>query len=346
MAKATKLGAELSVMDAEVKSDTLSHLKINQDQRDYATAHGLNLNAPAERRWEAAVEHQDAAKKHFAALGLVMLSLKADLPHGEFQREVEARGFEVRQTQRAMGYAQFVFSRPKVEQGELLKLSQTKVCTLAAADPEVIELVMQEGIEDMDASSVREFRQKIAELKAKNTDLWVQMDAVEAERDGALKRLNKRHQHEDDVGVPVVMADIRAEAAALVKKAELALESFHPLGGELMGYVAHAEAGAWVQPTGRMVIAGLMALRVLLDGHIADYVTALGVSGIDFGGKPDALSFLQGDEVDAISHEWADLTALHSLEEALRKHERNQARPRGKGRPPKAPEAPKAKSRA
>lgn len=344
MNKTMKPGTSLSVVDAQVKNDTLSHLKINQEQRDYATAHGLDLNGPAEQRWEAAVNHQDAVQKHFAALGLVMLSLKTDLPHGEFQREVEARGFEARQTQRAMGYAQFVFSRPKVEQGELLKLSHTKVCALAAADPEVIELVMQDGIEEIDAYSVRGFRQKMADLRAQITDLSVQRDTAQGERDSLAQQLQRRSTDNGDSVVPMVVADLRAEMAALVKKAELAITSLYPVGVEVMGLRGTVEANEWAEPTLRLGLSGLLAVRELVDGTIKSFGEAMGEHIRRLQSGPDVLAFLDESEIKSVAEEWEKLTAVHQHEAALRAYERENARPRAKGRPKSAPVAPGAKS--
>lgn len=187
--------------------------------------------------------------------------------------------------------------------------------------------------------------ERVEGVMADHTDVESRLDTVTAERDGALKRLNKRNQRdEDEGGVPLVMADLRSEIAALVKKAELAIDSFTPLGVELMGYRGHEEAGVWVEPTGRLAIAGLMALRLLADGAVKRYAEALDLDYAAFEGKPEALAFLAPEEILAVAQEWPALTAVHGHEAALRQHEREQARPKGKGRPAKAPEAPKAKA--
>ena len=109
-----------------------------------------------------------------------------------------------------------------------------------------------------------------------------------------------------------------------------------------MGYRGHNEAGEWVDPTGRLALAGLVALRVQTDGAIQRYAEALDLSAKDFTSKPSALANLLPEEILTIAREWPELTATHSHEEALRKYERDQAKPKGKGRPAKAPEAPKA----
>lgn len=332
---------------AIVKSSNVATFELNETTLALAARFGLNLADAKDARVDRAAQNMNRSLHCMIAAGLDLASLQADCEHGEFLALIEERGFEKTGAYRAINYTQFLLSRSEEERERLLNMPKSKVLALASADSAVIDDLLAEGEDgDLDALSVRELRQRIRDLQANNTDLSVQVDTAEAERDSAVKRLNKRNLREDDAGVPVVMADIRAEIAALVKKAELAIDSFTPLGTELMGYRGHAEAGVWVDPTGRMALAGLLAVRVVTDGAIKRYVEAMGLSYSDFEGKPDALSYLQPDEVLAVAREWPELTALHGHEAALRQHERDQAKPKGKGRPANAPEAPKAKPRA
>ncbi|MES2942509.1 MAG: hypothetical protein V4772_06535, partial [Pseudomonadota bacterium] len=193
---------------------------------------------------------------------------------------------------------------------------------------------------DLADLSVRELRNRINELQAKNANLSVEKETVEAERDGALKKLNRRNRDAEEQHVPVVLADIRLEMAALVKKAELAIQSLYPIGVEVVGFAGHEQAGTWVHPTLRLGMSGLVALRMQLDGLIKSYAQAMGENAKDLKSPPDALAFLDDSEIIGLAEDWAGLTALHSHEKALREHEREAAKPRGKGRPSKAPEAP------
>lgn len=332
--------------NAVAESSNVATFELNEITLALAARFGLNLADAKDARVDRAAQNMNRSMHCMIAAGLDLASLQADCEHGEFIALIEERGFEKTGAYRAINYTQFLLSRSADERERLLTMPKSKVLALASADAAVIDDLLAEGEDgDLDALSVRELRQRIRDLQANNTDLSTQVDTAEAERDSAVKRLNKRNQREDDAGVPVVMADIRAEIAALVKKAELALDSFAPLGTELMGYRGHAEAGVWVDPTGHLALAGLVAVRVIADGAIARYVEALGLNYSDFASKPDALAFLQPDEILAVAQEWPELAALHGHEEALRKYERDQAKPKGKGRPANAPEAPKTKGR-
>lgn len=300
---------------------------------------GIVVGGPAADRVTRAVVSYNMAARLAVESGYLLLSVKGELAHGAFVDAIADTGLSSQRASELMRMAKFTTSLPEAQRADMLSMPKSKVLLLASADPSVIEdLLNDDEAGDLDALSVRELRQRIRSLEANNTDLSVQIDATEAERDGALKRLNKRNQRdEDEGGVPLVMADIRSEIAALVKKAELAIDSFTPLGVELVGYRGHDEAGVWVEPTGRLAIAGLLALRLLADGAIKRYAEALGLDYTAFDSRPEALSFLAPAEILAVAQEWPTLTALHGHEAALRQHEREQAKPRSKGRPAAAP---------
>lgn len=297
--------------------------------------------SPADRVTRAIGAYNMGARLYVEA-GYLLLSVKSELPHGQFEEAVEAVGLTRYRAAELMRSARFVTRLPETQRAEMLNLPKSKVLMLASADPSVIEdLLEDEETGDLDNLSVRDLRRRIKELEANNTDLSVQVDTAEAERDGALKKLKRRQRDEEDNdGVPVVVADIRLEIAALLKKAELAVTSLHPVTVEAYSLRGNEQSHDWSDPTLRLALSGLLALRELVDGGLKGLADALGDKAKRLANHPEALSFLDEFEVKAVAAEYANLTALHSHEEALRKHERDQARPKGKGRPAKAPEAP------
>ncbi|QDL55917.1 hypothetical protein [Rhodoferax aquaticus] len=185
-------------------------------------------------------------------------------------------------------------------------------------------------------------KQEVEDLAAHNTDLGTQRDKAQNDLKAMEKKVRRAARDEEDMVVPLVVADVRAELAALIKKAELAVTSLHPIGVEVVGLVSHADAAEWVEPTLRLGLSGLLAVRELVDGSIKSFAEAMGDSAKRLRSQPDTLSFLDASEIKSVAEEWARLTAVHQHEAALREHERAQAKPRGKGRPAKAPDAPKA----
>lgn len=330
----------------ETNPRTVRAFEFSPADAEAAQQMGIVVGGPAADRMTRAVVSYNMAARLAVESGYLLLSVKGELEHGEFAAALEETGLSSQRASELMRMAKFATSLPDAQRADMLSMPKSKVLMLASADPAVIEdLLNDDEAGDLDALSVRELRQRIRDLQADKTDLTVQVDTAEAERDGALKKLKKRSQRdEEDQGVPLVIADIRAEAAALIKKAELAIGSMQPLGVELMGFRGHAEAGTWVDASARLAVAGLVSLRVVIDGAIKQYAESLGLNDNEFVYESDPLSFLTPEEIVTVAGQWPELTALHSHEEALRKHERDQAKPKGKGRPTKAPEAPKGKA--
>lgn len=273
--------------------------------------------------------------------GYLLLSVKDELPHGEFEAGIDAMGLQPQRARELMRSAKFITSLPEARRSEFLTLPKSKVLALASADPAVIEQMLEDGdVSDLDDMSVRGLRLRIRELEAGTTDLAVQRDRAEADLKASEKKLKRSLRDEEDAYVPTVVADMRAELAALIKKAELAVTSLHPVGVEIVNLRGHDEASEWVEPSLRLGLSGLLAVRELIDGSIKSFTEAMGESAQRLQSQPDVLAFLDATEVKTVAEDWARLTATHQHEAALREHERTQAKPRGKGRPAKAPEAP------
>ncbi|MES1977530.1 MAG: hypothetical protein V4451_05805 [Pseudomonadota bacterium] len=326
------------------KVSNVAKFEVTEAALTLAARFGLNLSDAKDIRVDRAAQNMNRSLHCMVAAGLDLASLQADCEHGEFLTLIEERGFEQSGAYRAISYTNFLLSRSEDERERLLEMPKSKVLALASADSAVIDDLLAEGEDgDLATLSVRELRNRIKELEANNTDLSVQVGKTEAERDGALKKLKRRQRDEEDgEGVPVVVADIRLEIAALVKKAELSVQSMHPVAVEAYNLRGDEKAHDWADPTLRFALAGLVALREQIDGGIKGLTDALGDKAKRLAGQPDALAFLDESEIKAVAGEWATLTATHTHEEALRKHERDQAKPKGRGRPAAAPEAPKA----
>ena len=332
------------IVEANVRNSDISPFPFTEQEKALAERLGIEINSSIDARLNFAVGKTNQALRLVVEAGLIFLSVKAELKHGEFLPALEALGVNPKRAHESMVFARAAAALPEDKREALMLVPKSKALVLAGADYEVLEQMLEDGdVSDLDALSVRELRHRIRALEAHNTDLSVQVGTAEAERDGAIKKLNKRNQRDDDEGVPVVVADLRAELAALVKKAELAITSLYPLGVDIVGLSSNSQAHEWVEPTLRLGLSGLLALRELIDGSIKSFSEAMGEQVRRLQSGPDALAFLDDAEIKAVAEEWMRLTATHQHEAALREYERGQAKPKGKGRPAKAPEAPKAK---
>jgi hypothetical protein len=336
---AKKQSTEVAAANRQTSGD------LNFTEKDASAAQELGImvgGAVGDRITRAVVSYNMAARLAVEA-GYLLLSVKAEVEHGQFEEGVASMGLAPQRARELMRMAKFTTSLPDSQRAEMLALPKSKVLALASADPEVIEQMLEDGdVSDLDDMSVRGLRQRIRELEATTTDWAVQRDKADADLKAMEKKQRRAERDAEDQVVPLVVADARAELAALIKKAELAITSLHPVGVEIVGLVAHNEAAEWVKPSLRLGLSGLLAVRELVDGSIKSFVEAMGEDIDRVAQKPDVLAFLDASEIKGVAEDWARLTAVHQHEAALREHERAQARPKGKGRPSKAPEAPKA----
>jgi len=322
---------------------TSAHLDFTESDASAAQSLGIVISGSAQDRITRAVLAYNQAARMAVEAGYLLLSVKAEVGHGQFEGGVEELGLTRYRAAELMRQAKFITTLPEAQRAEMLALPKSKVLALASADPEVIEQLLEDGdVSDLDDLSVRGLRQRIRELEAGVTDIAVQRDKAEADLKALEKKQRRAERDAEDQVVPLVVADARAELAALIKKAELAITSLHPVGVEIVGLVAHNEAAEWVKPSLRLGLSGLLAVRELVDGSIKSFVEAMGEDLDRVAQQPDVLAFLDASEIKGVAEDWARLTAVHQHEAALREHERAQARPKGKGRPAKAPEAPKA----
>ncbi|MCU7371591.1 hypothetical protein PEC18_12210 [Paucibacter sp. O1-1] len=294
----------------------------------------IDLSGSVDQRADRAADHMNMSQRHMLASGLLLGSIKADCAHGEFLALIEERGFEQRSAQRAMQYAQFILSRSESDRELLMGLPKSKVIALAGADGAVIEQLLADGGEHIESLSVRGLMERVRELEAEAVDRNVQLEAAEAELEAAEKKLKKSPTERADK-VPVVVAELRAEIAAQAKTAELSIGAFHTIGMDTVGLGA-AGAHDWADGTLRLAVAALQALRLQLDGLLAQYLREL-----PDGAEPTLLSSLTPLEAAEAAERFKTLLGVHDYEKRLRAWEREQEKPRGKGRPSTKPEAPK-----
>ena len=325
----------------EVNGRTSAHLEFTMQDALVAEELGIVLGGSAPDRLTRAVMTYNQAARLTVEAGYLLLSVRADVDHGKFLIALDELGLPRRRAAELMQAAKFISTVPEAQRAELLTLPKSKVLILASADPAVIEQMLEDGdVSDLDDMSVRGLRLRIRELQAGTTNLAVERDTALADLKASEKKLKRSQRDEEDAYIPAIVADMRAEMAALIKKAELAVTSLHPVGVEIVNLRGHDEASEWVEPSLRLGLSGLLAVRELIDGSIKSFTEAMGESAKRLQSQPDVLAFLDSSEVKTIAEEWAHLTAVHQHEAALREHERTQAKPRSKGRPAKAPEAP------
>lgn len=294
----------------------------------------LDLQASADVRTDRAMHSYNMATRHMVEAGLLLASVRAEVGAAAFADVLAERGMAKPRAYELMRGAALVARLDQADRERVMALHKTKVALLASATPATIEAALDDDEINIDLLGVRALRQRLAELEAGHVDLQVQRDTAEAEAEGLRKRLKRGLPDRADA-VPVVVADLRAEILALARKATLAIDSYTPLAAELLGLHGGA-AGRWADGTLRLAFAQLQALQVQLQGQISAFRGAFA----DGDTRPAATSHLTQQEMREAAEQFEVLAQTHTYEARLREWQREQARPRGKGRPSARPVPP------
>lgn len=335
----SKSTSKQAIVATEANLQTSANLDYTDQDQIAAQSLGLVIaGTPEDQIGRAAMSLNMAARLAVEA-GYNLLAAKAALQHGEFTAKLEELGFSPYRAAEAMRRAKFVTSQPEERRSELLHMQPSKLLLLADASAEAVEVLLEDGETNPNDLSVRALREKIRALEKTVADAKVDRATIEAENEGLRKKLAQESGRSSTGDVPTAVADIRAEVAALIKKSELSIaDIYQQMAGmdPLLGVEGVAE---WVKPTAQLCMAGLVALRVQLDGAINQVAEHYGLTKLA-DTPPDVLAELGGDEVAQVAQQWASLVQQHRHEAALREFEREQAKPRGRGAPRKAPKAP------
>jgi len=304
-------------------------------QRELAEWLRIDVSASADVRTERAIHAYNLATRHMVESGLLLASVRAEVSPEAFAALLEERGMAKQRASELMRGAAFVARMPAADRERVMALHQSKVTLLASASPAAVEAALADDEFDIDLIGVRSLRQRIRDLEANLVDTQVQRDSAEAEAKGLAKRLAKLPGEREDA-VPMVVADLRAEIMAQGKKASLAADAFKALGVDVMGLIGTEGGHGWADATLRLAVAQLVHVRLQIDGIVKSYLDQL--PGKD--PTPSERSYLTQQEVLETAKAYEALTQTHTYEAALREWERQQQRPRGKGRPTAKPVAP------
>ena len=206
-----------------------------------------------EKRWEMAITEINESLRSFVRFGAVLVSLKSDLPHGEFLAGLKERHIPQQRASEAMRVANFLLdlearagkwvqskdephhSNPRKLLKSLLSgLSQAKLIELARVDPEVlIEAHEQQEFDltDVDCMSVRMLQEEVLSLRRKRerlTDHIVRQD----EELGELRYAQGAAVAGSELPASVTRA--RSESAALADRALAEISALHQQGIQLL----------------------------------------------------------------------------------------------------------------
>jgi hypothetical protein len=288
--------------------DSAVGFEITPSAERYAGAININLTATVAQRWNAVVTSRESEQGYFAAQGLLLLSLKQEMPKGEFLSKLKSLEYEERQAQRAMSYARFVFSRSDKEQAELLKLPHTKVCALAASDPAVVDELLQEdgsvGVHGLSEISGRALLSRIKELEKANNDLQGKLGVKQAKKDVDARL------HAVTPDIPYQITDIRRETAALTEQARLAVVGLNDIAPMLQELQGVKGCDDWINPSLLQGFVAMRALHAQLSVQLGQWAESFGLND-DAMPPPESRAYYRPAEAAMVATHFNTLAQAH-----------------------------------
>ncbi|QMW15968.1 hypothetical protein H3302_07890 [Pseudoalteromonas sp. MT33b] len=174
--------------------------------------------------WQQVVRMEEQALVDTAKRGLLYLSIKMHLGHGEFEQKLRANGIAPRSAQSSIAVAKMFLALPdsKTPTSALLNMNKSKLIEMARLPVETVEALDEDDLETLNELSVREFRKEIKKLKEKHTELEDQtatlINALENER--LTKAPKQRYE------LPILVAQVRQNAFAHSAIVNESLEEF------------------------------------------------------------------------------------------------------------------------
>ena len=303
---------------------TSGDLVLTQEDTQAAEEIGIVMSGSIEDRINRAVHAHNMAARLAVEAGYLLLGIKAELAHGEFERGVESMGLAPQRARELMTTARFVTSLPAERRAEILMLPKTKVLMLANADTEVLADLIDSPDADIDSLSVRELRARIKELEAEAGKRTKRLEAELDHRDAVIQKLKKKEvQREFDPLTHMV----RDECLAYQAGVEINLQSLQTLFEEVKK--DSPDAPEWelrLQQIWFAAHAATARATALLE-HVRATVP------LDMPELASTPNMLTPDEAQRWALEWDTMVSKAKVEAAARADRRAQEGPRGVGRP-------------
>lgn len=281
------------------------------------------------------VQVQNTAARLAVEGGYLLLSIKAEMPHGDFEAGLESIGLTSQRASDLMRMAKFVTSLPPDRRAQLLKLDKTKLIMLSTADAETVQVLLEDGVTDFETLSSRELLKK---LNYSRTAL----QKSEHENSNLRKRL-ERSASGMGADVPPLLAEMRSRIGLLSQQFVGAVDGVREVHAALMALRGDSAGDVWVDPTLRLGLAACAHMQTQVVGLLALYTRELP----DGDYAPVPQSYLGDAEVESLAQRFQELVAMHRLLGAQHDVRKTNAQRAGPGRPLAEPTAPaKKKPRA
>lgn len=311
---------------------TESKYDVDEKMEVLATELGLDIHTSLETRMDAAVKKTNQALRLVIEAGVCYTTVRAELPHGEFENWLNERGVSRQRASEAMKLAHISKTLPTKERQQLFSVSKTKALLIAKADKEIIDQLIEETsggeLKDLDQLSFRDMRDRIRKLEADKADLEVENET----RAATIRNLNEqaagaRNFNQD---FPDFVNVSRHEGNALSTEISMRLDELERHVNELidMGSTAAPEMLSIAVTSLEIHLKALAARSYKIANHLNTNMGALVT-------ELKSEHVLSDEEIESAIRDRNTMTQEMQQQQKIRDDERENAKPRKPGRPKK-----------
>lgn len=251
------------------------------------------------------------------ASGYLLLKVKAEIQHGEFEQKLNSYGIPKQRASDLMRTAKFYTSLPEEKRSQVFKLGKSKMQMLAKADMEVVQDILDDPEAGIGELSVREMRRKILELEGKLANANAKIEADESR----IKRLESKEfvtkfEHETEA--------IREECLQLQATCEIGLN------GLLVQF--NEATNSLETPEKQLRIEHAYIATVVVASRALELVERMREAGYALPERIKGEHILTPEEAARWVHDYPMLESAHSAKQIKREIDRENAREGKRGR--------------
>lgn len=174
--------------------------------------------------WQLVVRMEEQALVDTAKRGLLYMSIKMHVGHGDFEHKLNEYCIAPRSARSCIAVAKMFLALPDSKRltSAVLNMNKSKLIEMARLPVETVEALDEDDLETLNDLSVREFRKEIRKLKEKHTELEEQtatlINALETER--LVKAPKQMYE------LPMLVAQVRQRAYSHSAIVNESLEEF------------------------------------------------------------------------------------------------------------------------
>jgi hypothetical protein len=284
---------------------------------EVATALGITFTGSIEDELNKIVQAQNSIAGLTLASGYMLLKVKTEVEHGEFDDKLKAFGIPRQRASELMRISKFYTSLPEEKRQQVYRLGKSKRQMGEMADMAVVQDILDDPEAGIGELSVREMRRKILELEGKLANANAKIEAD----DSRIRRLESKQfitqfEHETEA--------VREECLQLQATCEIGLN------GLLMQF--NEATNSLETPEKQLRIEHAYIATVVATSRALELVEHMRKAGYTLPERIKGEHILTPEESARWVHDYPMLESAHSAKQVKREVDRENAKEGKRGR--------------